>query len=209
MKNFENLPFISNLSKEKQMSSLRKQRFYTLKEYYQIVKESDERYEYWNGEIFLMSGASPEHVFIADNVLTILKNQLKGRNCRPFSSDMRLKVPTAPPFRYADVGVACGELVFEEIDSLKALVNPILLLEVLSSSTERFDRQKKFEFYKSIESFQEYLLVAQNQASIIQYVKQADGSWQGNEVIGLDSQIYLPSIDCSLVLREVYESVLS
>jgi Uma2 family endonuclease len=84
-----------------------------------------------------------------------------------------------------------------------------LLVEVLSGSTERFDRQQKFEFYKSIESFQEYLLVAQQQASIVQYIKQADGSWQGNEVIGLDSQIYLPSINCHLLLREVYKDVLS
>lgn len=191
------------------MSTLRKQRFYTLKEYYQLVKESDERYEYWNGEIFLMGGASPEHVFITDNIFSSLTRQLEGRNCRAISNDIRLKVPTAPPFRYADLTVACGELIFENIEGLRALVNPILLVEVLSSSTARFDRQQKFEFYKSIESFQEYLLVAQQQASIVQYVKQADGSWQGNEVIGLDSQIYLPSINCHLLLREVYKDVLS
>lgn len=190
------------------MSSLRKQRFYTLQEYFSLVKESDERYEYWNGEIFLMSGASPEHVMIADNLLTLLKTQLRGHNCRPFSSDIRLKVPTAPPFRYADISVACGEFIFEDIEGLRALVNPIFLVEVLSSSTERFDRQKKFEFYKSIESFREYLLVAQDQASIVQYVKQEDGSWQGNEVVGLDSEIYLPSINCRLLLREVYQDVL-
>ncbi|KAF0247525.1 MAG: hypothetical protein FD167_3074 [bacterium] len=178
------------------MSTLRKQRFYTLEEYYSLVKQSDERYEYWNGEIFLMSGASPEHVMVADNILTLVKNQLRGQNCRPFSSDIRLKVPSSPPFRYADISVACGELIFEDIGGLKALVNPILLVEVLSNSTERFDRQKKFEFYKSIESFREYLLIAQDQPSIVQYVKQDNGTWQASEVTGLDSEIYLPSINC-------------
>jgi Uma2 family endonuclease len=191
------------------MSSLRKLRFYTLQEYYSLVKESEERYEYWNGEIFLMSGASPEHVFITDNILNSLATQLRGRNCRAMSSEIRLKVPSSPPFRYADISVGCGELIFEDIDGLRALVNPVLLVEVLSSSTERFDRQKKFDFYKSIESFREYLLVAQDQASIVQYVKREDGSWQGNEVIGLGSEIYLPSINCRLLLREVYQDVLS
>jgi Uma2 family endonuclease len=190
------------------MSSLRQKRFYTLEEYFSLVKNSDERYEYWHGEIFLMSGASPEHVFITDNVLNSLSRQLSDRNCRAMSSDIRLKVPTAPPFRYADISVACGKLEFEEIDGLKSLVNPIMLVEVLSTSTERFDRHKKFEFYKSIESFREYLLITQNQPSITQYIKQGDGTWQGNEVIGLDSQIHLPSIDCTLRLSEVYQDVL-
>lgn len=190
------------------MSALRKQRFYTLVEYYSLVKKSEERYEYWNGEIFLMSGASPEHVMIADNILTLLKNQLTGRNCRPFSSDIRLKVPSAPPFRYADLSVVCGSLQFEKVDGIDILVNPILLVEVLSSTTERFDRHQKFEFYKSIESFQEYLLIPQNQASITQYVRQADNSWQGNEVIGLENTIHLPSINCDLLLSQVYEGVL-
>jgi Uma2 family endonuclease len=107
------------------MSTLRKQRFYTLAEYYELVKESEERYEYWNGEIFLMGGASPEHVFITDNIFNSITRQLEGRNCRAISNDIRLKVPTAPPFRYADLTVACGELIFENIEGLRALVNPI------------------------------------------------------------------------------------
>lgn len=190
------------------MSSLPQQKFYTLPEYFTLVHNSAERYEYWHGEIFLMSGASPEHVFITDNILTSLNIQLVGRNCRAMSSDIRLKVPTAPPFRYADISVVCGKREFEEIEGLKALVNPVLLIEVLSNTTERFDRHKKFEFYKSIPSFREYLLVTQGQPSITQYVKQDDGTWQPQEVIGLESQIYLPSIACTLALKDVYQDVL-
>ncbi|KAF0248034.1 MAG: hypothetical protein FD167_2563 [bacterium] len=191
------------------MSTLRKKRFYTLEEYYSLVKQSDERYEYWNGEIFCMSSGSKEHAFIATNIARRIGNQLEGRNCRVANSDMAIKVPTAPPFRYADLSVACGTLEIENINGIDLLVNPILLVEVLSNSTERFDRHKKFEFYKSIESFREYLLVSQDQPSIVQYVKQDNGNWQASEVTGLDSEIYLPSINSRLLLREVYQDVLS
>ncbi|MEW6733626.1 MAG: Uma2 family endonuclease [Acidobacteriota bacterium] len=182
-------------------------RFYTLEEYFALVKESEERYEYWNGEIFLMGGASPEHVFIADNLLTILNPQLAGRNCRAMSSDIRIKVPTAPPFRYADVTVACVPFEFEEIGGLKVLVNPILIVEVLSHSSERSDHTKKFSFYQSISSFREYLLISQKEACITQYVKQADNTWEPEEITGLDATLFLPSINCTLVLSEVYRGV--
>lgn len=182
-------------------------RFYTLEEYFALVKESEERYEYWNGEIFLMGGASPEHVFITDNVVRTLGNQLESRNCRAMSSDIRIKVPAAPPFRYADVSVACQPFEFEEIGGLKVLVNPILLIEILSHTTERSDRTKKFTLYQSIPSFKEYLLISQAEASVTQYVKQPDNSWKPDEVTGLGSSLYLPSIDCTLILTEIYRGV--
>ncbi len=188
------------------MSSLGQKRFYTLEEYFSLAKNSEERYEYWHGEIFCMSGGSKEHAFIATNVARRLGNQLEGRNCRVINSDMAIKVPTAPPLRYADLSVACGGLEFETVNGIDLLINPILLVEVLSGTTQRFDRHQKFEFYKSIPAFREYLLITQYQPSITQYLKQGDGTWQGSEVIGLDSQIYLPSIDCTLQLSEVYQS---
>lgn len=155
-----------------------------------------------------MSGGSKEHAFIATNVARRLGNELEGRNCRVMNSDIAIKVPAAPPLRYADLSVACGRLEFETVNGIDLLVNPIVLVEVLSGTTKRYDRHLKFDLYKSIESFQEYLLIAQDQPSITQYVKQADGTWQGNEVIGADSEIYLPSINCHLLLRQVYEGIL-
>src|SRR5262249_18269538 len=142
-----------------------------------------------------------------DNVLATLKSQLQGRNCRPMSSDIRLKVPAAPPFRYADVTVACGKLEFEEISGLKVLTNPILLVEVLSNTTERFDRTSKFTLYQSILSFKEYLLIAQDKPCITQFVKQTDGSWKPNEVTGLDISLNLPTIDSKLTLSDVYQGI--
>ncbi len=192
---------------ESYMSSLPNKRFYTLDEYFALVRQSDERYEYWDGEIFCMSGNKKEHVFIEEDVFITLSQLLKGRNCQAFSSAIAIKVPAAPPFRYADGSVICGEVEFEEVGGVDTLVNPILLIEILSPSTERYDRTGKFSIYKSIPSFQEYLLIAVSKPCITQFVKQKDGAWQPNEVIGLESNLYLPSIDRTLSLNDVYQRV--
>jgi len=180
--------------------------FYTLEEYYQLVKTSEEKYEYWNGQVFLMSGGTRTHAFISDNLQKTISNQLSDR-CRVFSSGMAIKVPTAPPFRYADLSVACNQLRFEEIGGIDTLVNPILIIEVLSPSSQYYDQGAKFSFYQSIPSFREYLLVEQNQPRIIQYVKQDDGTWTPMEISGLESTLVLPSIDCTLAFSDVYQDV--
>lgn len=182
-------------------------RFYTLEEYFHIVKNSDEKYEYWNGQIFAMSGGSAQHTLIMDNILTSLKFQLRGRNCRAMSGDIAILVPSAPPFRYSDGLVVCGELQFENTGGIAALRNPILIIEVLSPTSERYDKGAKFTFYQSIPNFREYLLVEQNQPLIAQYLKQDDGAWVPNQVAKLESSIYLPSIDCTLAFSDVYQDV--
>ena len=181
--------------------------FYTLEEYFEVVKSSEEKYEYWNGQVFLMSGGTRTHAFISDNLQKAINNQLSNR-CRVFSSGMAIKVPTVPPFRYADLSVACNQLVFEEIGGVDTLVNPILIIEVLSPSSQYYDRGAKFTFYQSIASFSEYLLVEQNQPRIIHYVKENDNTWTPNEIIGRESNLVLPSIDCTLALSDVYQDVI-
>lgn len=189
------------------MSSLQKNRFYTLEEYFALVKKSDERYEYWDGEIFCLSGNKKEHVFIEEDLFRTFSKLLAGRNRQAFSSSMAIKVPLAPPFRYADGGVVCGDYEFEEISGIDVLVNPILIAEVLSHSTEKYDKKAKFVLYKSIPTFQEYLLIAKDEPRITQRVKQDDGTWRPNEVVELTGSIYLPSIDCTLQLSDVYQRV--
>jgi Uma2 family endonuclease len=188
--------------------SVSHKRFYSLEEYFALVKESDQRYEYWHGEIFCMSGGSKEHTFITDNLLTALKLLLGDSNCRVMGSNMAIKVPTAPPFRYADISVACGDLQFEQVNGIDILVNPILIIEVLSDSTAQYDRTAKFQLYKSIASFREYLLVSQKEPCITQFVRQADDNWMPNEVMGLDSNLYLPTLDRTLALSATYDGVL-
>lgn len=181
--------------------------FYTLEEYFQLIKTSEEKYEYWNGQIFLMSGGSQNHTLIADNILTSLKFQLQNRPCRAMSGEVAIKVPLAPPFRYADLLVACGNLEFETIGGIATLVNPLLIAEVLSPTSQFYDKGAKFTLYQSIESFREYLLVEQSSPSIIHYVKSEDNTWLSSQINGLESSIYLSSIDCTLALSEVYQDI--
>lgn len=189
------------------MSQALKKRFYTLAEYFALIKDSDERYEYWDGEIFCMSGNKKEHVYIEEDLFATLRQLLKGHDCQAFSSSMALKVPAVPPLRYADAGVACGAFEFEEVSGIDLLLNPVLLVEILSHSTQSYDKKAKFNLYKSIPTFREYLLISKEEPRITQHVRQEDSSWLPYEVIGLRSSIYLPSIDCWLNLSDVYQRV--
>ncbi|HEX8846361.1 MAG TPA: Uma2 family endonuclease [Pyrinomonadaceae bacterium] len=180
---------------------------YTLEEYFELERRSEERYEYWHGEVFCMSGVSPEHDQIESNLNFHLRAKLTGRDCRVFLANIRLKVPSAPPYRYADMSALCGEAQFEEIGGIRAVTNPTLIVEILSPSTEAYDRGDKFTHYKSIPSFSEYLLVAQHRPHITHLVKQADGSWIYNEYNDLAAVVGLVSLNCELPMSEVYENV--
>ena len=183
------------------------ERRYTLEEYFELERKSEERFEFWGGEIFCMSGVSPEHDQIESNLNYHLRAKLAGRSCRVFLANMRIKVPAAPPYRYADLSALCGEPKFEEIGGGGALTNPALVVEILSSSTEAYDRGDKFTHYKSIPSFGEYLLVAQHRPHVTQLVRQDDGSWVYNEFNDLGDSLKLSSLDCELSLNEVYQNV--
>lgn len=131
----------------------------SLEEYLELDKNSEERYEYFEGEVIEMSGASLTHNRIVSNFTGALRNQLEGRDCEVLPADMRLKVPAAFPYRYPDLVVFCGEPVIEEVQSLELLVNPLALIEVLLPTTKAYDHGRKFSAYQSIESFREFPLV--------------------------------------------------
>lgn len=150
---------------------------YTLEEYLEIDRLSEERLEFWNGELSSMSGVNHEHSEIEANIITSLKTKLAGRNCRVFDANMRIKVPDMPPYRYADISGLCGKAQFEKIGGVDALTNPQLIIEVLSPSTEAYDRGEKCSHYKSIPSFTEYLLVAPSRPHVTQILKTARGEW--------------------------------
>jgi len=180
---------------------------YTLEEYFELERKSEERFEFWKGEVFCMSGVSPEHAQLEVNFISLLNARLTGKGCRVFPANIRLKVPSAPPYRYADVSALCGEAKFEEIGGIRSLTNPALIVEILSGSTEAYDRGEKFTHYQSIPTFREYLLVAQHRPSITHFVKQANGSWIYNEYNDLAAVIKLASLNCELAMSEVYENV--
>jgi Uma2 family endonuclease len=188
------------------MSALPKPR-YTLEEYFALELESELKYEYWHGEVFVMSGASPQHERIVRNTLTGLDIALDGRPCEAFPSNLRVKVPASPPYRYPDLTALCGEQIYETIGGLQVLTNPMLIAEVLSPSTESFDRGDKFDYYQSIASFCEYLLLAQDRPHVGHYIKQSDGRWLYEIVQGMDARLEIESLGCALSLSRIYRNV--
>lgn len=188
------------------MSAETKRR-YTLKEYLALERESDERLEFWNGEIFAMSGGTLGHERVMRNAYDSLRANLEASTCEVFASNMQIKVPSAPPYRYADGSVVCGKVEVERFNGVDLLLNPVLIYEVLSPSTEAYDRGDKFTHYKSIESLREYLLIAQHRPHVTHYVRQQDGSWSYSEINGLDGTVYLPSLGITLKLSDVYQNV--
>jgi Uma2 family endonuclease len=184
------------------------ERRYTLEEYLELDRTSEERLEFWDGEVFCMSGGSEWHYEIEGNIFAFLKSPLRERGCRVFTGNARIKVPSAPPYRYGDVSALCGEAAtFEEIGGADALVNPQLLVEVLSPSTENYDRVDKFTHYKSIPTLREYLLVAQHRPHVTRLFKLENGTWGHTEFNYLEATLTLTSLGCDLPLVEIYQGV--
>jgi Uma2 family endonuclease len=180
---------------------------YTLEEYFDLDFSTSERLEFFDGEIVSMSGGSDAHDYVESNTHLALRLALGEKDCRVFTDNMRIKVPSLPPYRYADVSATCEKPRFEKIGGVDALTNPTLIIEVLSDSTEAYDRGDKFTHYKSIPSLKEYLLIAQHRPHVTQYVKQTDGSWSYSEVNDISATIQLASVDCVLALNEIYRGV--
>lgn len=178
--------------------------FTTPEEYLAFERKAENRNEYVNGEIFALAGASRKHNLIVWNISGELKHQLKGKPCEAYLSEMRVKA--ARSYVYPDVVVVCGEPQFEDA-YFDTLLNPTLVVEVLSKSTESYNRLAKAAFYRTIESLVEYLLVAREEYRVEQYVKQADGRWLLSDVRSLESVIELKSIDCSLALHDLYDRI--
>jgi Uma2 family endonuclease len=167
---------------------------------------SDIKHEYHAGEVFAFAGGSEEHNLIAANVLATLHTQLRRRPCKIYPSDMRVKIQRTGLYTYPDVVVVCGHPHFEDAEH-DTLLNPTVVIEILSPSTERYDRGKKFQNYRTIDSLAEYLLIAQDTLRIEQYIRQPDQQWLLSEAASLDATIELPSIQCTLALADVYEKV--
>ncbi len=178
----------------------------TPEEYLEMERKAEYKSEYFNGEVFAMAGARRRHNVITWNIGGELRQKLKGRNCEAYPNDMRVFVPETGLYTYPDLTVVCGEPEFQD-NVFDTLLNPILIIEVLSDSTESYDRGKKFQHYRSIKSLQEYVLVVPDEARIEKYVKHGDGFWFFTEAVGLDSEIEFTSIECKIALAEVYDKI--
>ncbi len=180
--------------------------YLTEEEYLEFERNSDIRHEYFDGEIFAMSGGSEAHNLIVANVVITLGNQLKKKPCRVYPSDMRLKIDKTRLYTYPDVMIVCGERKFD--DQYKdMLLNPDVIIEVLSDSTENYDRGKKFEHYQKIESLKEYVLIHQNIRKIERFLKTEHCRWIWDETDDEHIEITLESVGCTLNIDDVYDKI--
>ncbi len=185
---------------------------YTLDEFIEFSETHDGRYELVDGEILDMSGGTLPHDRIVGNVYFLLRLAADERDCTAPTSNMPIKVPAlvgrpnTAPYRYADGAVVCDER-YESFKGIDLLVNPTVLVEVLSRSTQNKGRKDKFEEYKSTPSLRDYVLVSQREPRVTLHSKQPNGSWRETEVTGLDGEIHLPSIDCRIPMRALYRKV--
>ncbi|HVF28503.1 MAG TPA: Uma2 family endonuclease [Pyrinomonadaceae bacterium] len=181
--------------------------FITPEEYLAAEREAETKSEYYDGEVFLMSGASGEHNLIVTNLVRELSLQIRGKPCEVYPNDMRVYIPATGLFTYPDVIVVCGKPQLKEDGHRDTLLNPTLIVEVLSPSTANYDRGQKFEHYRSLDSFQEYLLVEQHESKLARYTRQPDESWVLKDFRGANTRVELMSVGCVLTLADVYDKV--
>lgn len=179
----------------------------TEQEYLRRERSAPSRSEFLNGEVFAMAGASEAHILITLNVAAELRGQLRGGPCRVYASDMRVKVAAIGLYTYPDVAVVCGDRQFED-GRRDTLLNPTVIVEVLSPSTEAYDRGEKFAHYRRLETVQEYLLISQDRQRLEHFVRQPAGlDWLFSEHSDLNAAVNIPAISCSLSLAVIYEQV--
>ncbi len=180
--------------------------YLTPAEYLAIERKAEEKSEYFAGEMYAMTGAGRKHNLITTNFVAALVPQLRDKPCEAYASDMRVRVPATDLYTYPDIVVACDEPQFED-EHVDTLLNPLLIAEVLSPSTASYDRINKFGYYRTIQTLAEYLLIAQDEQKIEQYVRQQDGRWLLTDIDSSRGVVELASIPCALKLTDIYDKV--
>jgi Uma2 family endonuclease len=177
---------------------------FTIAEYLEMEEAAGEKSEYYQGEIFAMSGALLPHNIIAVNTLVSLHSKLKGKGCRPFGSDMRVHIEKNTLFTYPDISVVCGKPETLNNDNFN-LLNPIVLIEVLSNSTKSYDRGDKFKLYRDISTLKEYILIDSKNVGIECWRINTRGYWQLEEYKTIDQVLLIPALQISIPLQEIYD----
>jgi Uma2 family endonuclease len=172
-------------------------------EYLAFERESQERHEFYKGEIFLMSGASFKHNIIEDNIRGGLHAFLKGKKCRSFGSNLRIHIPQNSLYTYPDVLIVCDEPKFVD-GEFDTLLNPAVIIEILSPSTANYDRGAKFDLYREIESLQEYILLDSSTTHFVHYIKNPDSTWTLSESKNTEDPFFITSIQLQIPLSDVY-----
>jgi Uma2 family endonuclease len=181
--------------------------WFTFREYVDLEEFSTVKHEFLDGQVWAMAGGTPEHAAIIANVIASLSTQLRGRRCRVFSSDLRIRIPTTGLGTYPDVSVVCGQIEIDRDDPKgHTIVNPTVVVEVLSPSTEAYDRGEKLDHYRRLVAVQEIVLVAHD-ARRIEVWRRAGGDWD-HPIVEREGAAELRSIDCELPIADVYRDPL-
>ena len=183
-------------------------KLYTPQEYYALERKADYKSDYYRGEIFAMAGGTSRHSLIAGNIIREVGNLLKGTPCAIYESNLRVKAKATGLRTYPDAAVYCGPLERDEEDKDgETVTNPTVLFEVLSKTTEAYDRGIKSASYRRIESLQAYLLISQREPAVEMFERQPNGSWLLSEAHGRDASITIASISVTLTLADIYDRV--
>jgi Uma2 family endonuclease len=178
----------------------------SVQEYLELENAADEKHEYYKGEIFAMSGAKVSHVIISDNILTVLKQKLKGKSCKPFGSDLRIHIEANTLFTYPDISIVCGEIITLNNDDYNVL-NPTVIIEVLSKSTKNYDRGEKFKLYRDIVTLKEYILVDSESMHIEIFRLNKNDHWELEEYNSPTDAVIIKAINETVFLSEIYDGV--
>ena len=179
----------------------------SIAEYIAIERDSNTKYEYHDGAIFAMAGGTLNHGLICGNIFGEIRSALRNKDsvCKVMNSEIKLHILTKNSFLYLDTMVICGEIE-RSTTELNAVTNPTVIVEVLSKTTANYDRGDKFFFYRQIDTLQEYILVEQNKAQVEIYKRQSD-LWKITRIAGLENQLYISSLDVTIVLNEIYRDI--
>lgn len=182
-----------------------KQKF-SIEEYLEMENASVEKNEYYKGEIFAMSGAKVPHNAISGNLFVALSNKLKGKNCKPYNSDQRIHIQSNTLFTYPDISIICGEIMTLNDDEYNVL-NPSVIIEVLSRSTKNYDRGEKFKLYRDIPTLKEYILADSENIHIEVFRLNENNHWELEEYNSIEDLLYVKVIDEKILLSEIYDGV--
>ena len=179
---------------------------FSIEEYLEMENAADEKHEYYKGEIFAMSGAKVTHNNIAGNIFVALTNKLKGKKCKPYNSDTRIHIESNTLFTYPDISIICGEVNTLNNDEYNVL-NPTVLIEVLSKSTKNYDRGEKFKLYRDIPTLKEYVLVDSASIHIEIFRLNKNGHWELEEYKSLSESVAIKAINETIALPEINDGV--
>lgn len=169
-------------------------------------KKATEKHEYYNGQIFAMSGASIPHNRISRNLLVLLANKLRGKSCEPFGSDLRIHIPSNSLYTYPDISIFCGEVEKADTD-FDTATNPKVIIEVLSKSKRDYDKGTKFTLYRGITTLEEYITIDSEGVQVECHTKNEDNSWTLREIKNLKDLLFMHSLELDVLLSDIYEEV--